>query len=395
MTMINPDQNISKQHCYGGNYYYCYYNYSEGSYYGVMRSHRLEGYGCSEELAAPPPTYTNCLLLGSDLVVVGGQMAEDQDESRTTGDHYETTSVVNEAEAAASAMSSKDAAAANQEEDDPGWLQLSIGTGLTATAAAHNKQQQQEEDQRRRGGGRMIEFDLLPAAAAASTSSSSEQLQLLRAPYSMFQQHLPPPPRPPLTTANYNNNTSLLLQQPTTFPLHHQEINWANFRPVPITTLTSAPFSSTTSTSLMPPGSYFSRPFQLHAGLGSLATARPAGTDFRVIDPPRRPHSGIWFMLQAAQHQPKQPFLPQISKSFLRIKDGGMTIRLVMKYLVNKLKLENESEVEIRCRGQQLQPFLTLQHVRDSIWSPSDVVTLLPDSSATHQIMLLHYARSA
>ncbi|XP_071929636.1 protein LAX PANICLE 2-like [Coffea arabica] len=100
-------------------------------------------------------------------------------------------------------------------------------------------------------------------------------------------------------------------------------------------------------------------------------------------------------MLQAQQNQAKEPFLPQISKSFLRIKDGGMTIRLVIKYLVNKLKLESESEVEIRCRGQQVLPFLTLQHVRDSIWSPSDVVTLLPDSSPTDHLMVLHYGRSA
>ncbi|KAL5082753.1 hypothetical protein RYX36_011174, partial [Vicia faba] len=41
----------------------------------------------------------------------------------------------------------------------------------------------------------------------------------------------------------------------------------------------------------------------------------------------------------------KEPFLPQIPKNYLRIKDGRMTVRLLMKYLVNKLKLENESEI--------------------------------------------------
>ncbi|KAL1565354.1 protein LAX PANICLE 2-like isoform X1 [Salvia divinorum] len=97
-----------------------------------------------------------------------------------------------------------------------------------------------------------------------------------------------------------------------------------------------------------PPPSYFARP------------------DFRVVAPPRRPHSGVWFMLQASHNQKREPFLPQISKSYLRIKDGRMTIRVVIKYLVNKLSLENESEIEIRCKGQRLSPMLTLQHVMPS-----------------------------
>nr|DAD42246.1 TPA_asm: hypothetical protein HUJ06_000476 [Nelumbo nucifera] len=47
----------------------------------------------------------------------------------------------------------------------------------------------------------------------------------------------------------------------------------------------------------------------------------------------------------ATQCGTREPFLPQIPKSYLRIKDGRMTVRLLMKYLVNKLKLENESDV--------------------------------------------------
>ncbi|KAL8519983.1 hypothetical protein ACS0TY_010787 [Phlomoides rotata] len=153
--------------------------------------------------------------------------------------------------------------------------------------------------------------------------------------------------------------------------IFHQEINWA-FRPM-------IPISS--SSSLIGSGPFF----QIDG----------PSVDFRVIQPPRRPHSGIWFMLQASQNQEKEPLLPQISKSYLRIKDGKMTIRLVIKYLVSKLSLENESEIEIRCKGQRLLPFLTLQHVRDNIWSsPRDFITLLPNSSTTHHIMVLHYART-
>ncbi|OIW07314.1 hypothetical protein TanjilG_11948 [Lupinus angustifolius] len=73
-----------------------------------------------------------------------------------------------------------------------------------------------------------------------------------------------------------------------------------------------------------------------------------------------------------------------------------MTIRLLLKYLVSKLRVENESEIEITCRGQQLLPFLTLQHVRDNIWTLRDTTrTLLSDSSSTmDHVMVLHYGRS-
>ncbi|CAF2119450.1 unnamed protein product [Brassica rapa] len=126
-------------------------------------------------------------------------------------------------------------------------------------------------------------------------------------------------------------------------------------------------------------------------------------SSFRVIDPPRRPHSGVWFLLQASQNQTREPFLPQIPKSYLRIKDGNMTVRLLKKYLVNKLRLEHESQqVEIRCRGQELEQVLTLQHVRDAMWrgsresssTISQNLTLLPNSSTSDHLMVLHYGRS-
>ncbi|VVA92824.1 unnamed protein product [Arabis nemorensis] len=53
-----------------------------------------------------------------------------------------------------------------------------------------------------------------------------------------------------------------------------------------------------------------------------LADEEGAGpsSEFRVLDPPRRPHSGLWFLLQASQLQEREPFLPQVNKSYLRIK---------------------------------------------------------------------------
>lgn len=184
---------------------------------------------------------------------------------------------------------------------------------------------------------------------------------------------------------------------------HHQhQIGWGyvNQR----TALSAAAGCS----SSMSPSSSSSMP-QAMPGQGAAASLltspfTPAGSSVDAVDsefrfihpPPRRPHSGIWFALQASLHQSKEPFLPQLSKRFLRIKDGRMTVRLVMKYVANKLGLDSESEVEIRCRGQQVVPFLTLQHVRDNIWSQRDAaVTLLPDASTSDHVMVLNYGRSS
>ncbi|XP_074569680.1 uncharacterized protein LOC141826337 [Curcuma longa] len=79
-----------------------------------------------------------------------------------------------------------------------------------------------------------------------------------------------------------------------------------------------------------------------HPMMSSAGAPRMA---VRVVSPPRRPQSGVWVTLQAKRNRGREPFLPQIPKSYLRIKDGRMTVRLLIKYLVNKLVLEDESEL--------------------------------------------------
>ncbi|CAI9775265.1 unnamed protein product [Fraxinus pennsylvanica] len=307
----------------------------------------FQGFG----LVSPSDGFDYCsgnCLLGSDHQV--DPMAED--ESRTG-------STVNET----AGSSLKDV----QEDKDEGWLQLSIGGRHTVSS---NKKQEQVDQKRR-----LIELDLLPS----SNYNSDSQVMRTLGPMLNMTEHSAPQPTVMNLAAGSGYNLPILWQHPTgtssNFP--RQEIN-KTFRPTPV--------NIATSSSSMPP-----LPFQIHDGMD---TSGP-GLEFRVIRPPRRPHSGIWFMLQASQNQAKEPFLPQISRSYLRIKDGSMTIQFVIKYLVNKLRLESESEIEIRCRRQKLQPFLTLQHVRDSIWRPMEMVTLLPDSSTTDHIMVLHYGRTS
>ncbi|KAL1323023.1 hypothetical protein AAHE18_14G241800 [Arachis hypogaea] len=209
----------------------------------------------------------------------------------------------------------------------------------------------------------------------------------------------------------------------TTFATHQQQdmmlMNWASsFSSHPLmppflssSSSSSSSLSQSCSSSSLRP-SYFptTTPFHHHFPpphqfdvAGPSSSQDFTSSTVRVVDPPRRPHSGIWFMLQAEQNQVREPFLPQIAKSYLRIKDGRMTVRLLMKYLVSKLRLQMESEIEITCRGQKLLPFLTLQHVRDNIWTQRDTTNttttttstpLLSDSSTTDHVMVLHYSRT-
>ncbi|GFY88091.1 RING finger protein [Actinidia rufa] len=163
-----------------------------------------------------------------------------------------------------------------------------------------------------------IELDLLP-------TSNSHQVRSLPIPPVFSVPEVRPPRLFSNITSTTNYSSSLLLQHPGTssmFP-QHQDMNWA-FMPVPRNRMVAST-SSSSSYSFMPPGSYFTRPFHLH-GAG-VDVAGPS-LDFRIIDPPRRPHSGIWFLLQASQNQ-----------------DGTMTVGLLMKYLVIKLTLDSESEV--------------------------------------------------
>ncbi|KGN46419.1 protein LAX PANICLE 2 [Cucumis sativus] len=247
---------------------------------------------------------------------------------------------------------------------DKSWLRLSIGA-TTPDVVVHNHHHHHHQQPPGFRFG-LTEVDLLPSDGVSKSNESSLGVVGNFSPTPALV--LPPPPPP--------------------------ELNWT-FRP--ISSHNSS--SSNCSSSFIPFGPYFSTPFQLHPGLDLVAAtaAAAAGSSsdaVRVIDPPRRPHSGIWFSLQPLElNQGKQPVLPHRS-SYLRIKDGKMTVRLLIKYLMKKLRLDNELEIEMRCRGEKLEGCLTMQHIRDKIWCSKDsaLTTLLPNSSTIDHIMVLHYA---
>ncbi|KAK7295622.1 hypothetical protein RJT34_18533 [Clitoria ternatea] len=367
----------------------------------------------------------NCLLGSDNFVAVRGRQRMAEPEQSPTPNTATTTTHHHNNELGGTSTSKGEE---QEQQEGPNnnnnnnWLQLSIG--ITTTKQDHDGANIIPTTH----GSGLVELDLLPSRR------------------SLEQQQPPPPAIFPARGGRGGGGGSssfggsLLFEQSTsssmcvsmasgpltsTFGHHNPQemMNWAfgpllphsmpimpssssctSFSPLLLPPNSSSSSSSSHSSSLRPPlGSYFPTPFHHFPSSSSspgfdqfdVAAAGPSSdVTVRVVDPPRRPHSGIWFMLQASQNPAKEP-LPQIPKNYLRIKDGRMTVRLLLKYLVSKLRLESESEIEITCKGQQLLPFLTLQHVRDNIWSPRDTTrALLSDSSTMDHVMVLHYGRS-
>ncbi|KFK42991.1 e3 ubiquitin protein ligase drip2-like [Arabis alpina] len=104
----------------------------------------------------------------------------------------------------------------------------------------------------------------------------------------------------------------------------------------------------------------------------------------------------VWFSLVASNDQEGETSLPQIPANFLRIRDGTIPVSFIQKYLMKKLDLESETEIEIRCMGEALIPTLKLQKLVD-LWlqtrSKNQRVTASIGSSAKDYMMVLGYAR--
>ncbi|KAI4364547.1 hypothetical protein MLD38_020622 [Melastoma candidum] len=104
-----------------------------------------------------------------------------------------------------------------------------------------------------------------------------------------------------------------------------------------------------------------------------------------------RKNRPIWFTLIASEDQKEQ-----ISPCYLRIQDGNVPVSVIQKYIVHKLHLKSEAEVEIMCRGQPVLPSLHLHNLID-IWlrttGSSKRVQASLGTSAKEFVMVLSYCR--
>ncbi|KAL0710484.1 hypothetical protein Bca4012_017462 [Brassica carinata] len=109
-----------------------------------------------------------------------------------------------------------------------------------------------------------------------------------------------------------------------------------------------------------------------------------------------RRNGPVWFSLVASNNQEGEISLPQIPANYLRIRDGNIPVSFIQKYLMRKLDLKSETEVEIRCMGEAVIPTLEL-HSLVELWlettSKHERVAATIGSSAKEFVMVLVYAR--
>ncbi|EEF45183.1 E3 ubiquitin protein ligase DRIP2 [Ricinus communis] len=108
--------------------------------------------------------------------------------------------------------------------------------------------------------------------------------------------------------------------------------------------------------------------------------------------------SPIWFSLIASNDQKVDAPLPQITSCYLRVKDGSLPVSFIKKYLVQKLGLNSEAEVEIGLQGKPVVSTLPLQNIVDwwlKMAPTSERIQTTVGSSAKDFVMVLSYGRKA
>ncbi|CAH8261498.1 unnamed protein product [Arabidopsis lyrata] len=105
--------------------------------------------------------------------------------------------------------------------------------------------------------------------------------------------------------------------------------------------------------------------------------------------------NAVWFSLMPSKTQNIEMLLPPINARCIRVKDRNMTVSYLKKYLMVKLGLESEDQVEVWLRNEPLCSSLTLHSLVDW-WVQT---TPLPErrsamvgSSAADFLMNLHYS---
>ncbi|KAF9619088.1 hypothetical protein IFM89_005102 [Coptis chinensis] len=131
------------------------------------------------------------------------------------------------------------------------------------------------------------------------------------------------------------------------------------------------------------------------------ASSKDQGTSIQyVLDSgaaQRRGTGPVWFRLLASEDQEGDAPLPQISKSYMHLKNGDLPISKIQSYLMHKLNLGNLNEVEITYHGQPVSPEVRLNSLIQ--WwlrtaAPSHRVQTTIGSSAADFVLELHYQRN-
>ncbi|CAA7015685.1 unnamed protein product [Microthlaspi erraticum] len=180
----------------------------------------------------------------------------------------------------------------NLEDQDKSWLRLGIGPEENKDSSTPSYKLQRCCSKNSSGREKSLELSLFSSSSTVAGAVSSSV------------DHPQQPPQPPYS------HDQLLTMRGASLVYNHQLL-----RPQ---TLLNPGFSFPYSKSWIP---QYTAPFR-PSSLGMMSDrdvtnnnsvarncfvdergAGPSCSEFRVLDPPRRPHSGLWFLLQASQYQ--------------------------------------------------------------------------------------------
>lgn len=188
----------------------------------------------------------------------------------------------------------------DDDEDDGGWLQLSLGSGHDVHS---NRPSSPDHHHQISLAPRLVELDLLTSAGGSASTSSGGRgggdetwSSTLTVPSQQQLSFQLPDFGPTFFLQPHIGGSSAAIDsvRPISYTHHQQyERNCMPIRPYPLTTI-SSPSSFSPSLDQLTASS--GRPLYFH-------NVPPIRMDLRVVDPPRRPHSGVWFILQASQNQ--------------------------------------------------------------------------------------------
>jgi hypothetical protein len=215
----------------------------------------------------------------------------------------------------------------NNNTNNNNWLQLSIGNTVVTTITKHDR----DHNQTPTSSSGLLELELLPTNWTSSRPNLEQPSIRGCSTFnsSLFLEQT--------TSSSSSSSMSISMSMPsgpTSYghQQQHQHLvphNWA-FGPLQLphsmaimhsstSYIPSLSSSSQSCSSLRPslgpnyyPQYHHASPFYFpsssssSSGFDQFDVAGPSSSShiaFRVVDPPRRPHSGIWFMLQASQNQ--------------------------------------------------------------------------------------------
>ncbi|KAK7282373.1 hypothetical protein RIF29_11082 [Crotalaria pallida] len=104
----------------------------------------------------------------------------------------------------------------------------------------------------------------------------------------------------------------------------------------------------------------------------------------------------IWIAVKASENQEGVPLPPITPTCYMKIKGGNLKISGIRKYVQNKLGLESEEEIEIKCMNETLPLTMEIRDVYQS-WlnskSWNEIIVATDGSSAEDFVMIINYGR--